>query len=352
MRDALKRVPGVGDVLIFGERKYAMRVWLDPARLAARGVTAGDVVSALREQNVQVSAGALGDAPADPNQAYNLSVRVRGRLTEPLEFENVVVKAGKDGCPGARDATSAASSWAPRRTRPTCASSGSRPRHRHPAAAERQRARRVPRRDGRDGPARARASRPGSSGGVAFDNVGVVRESIKEVLVTLVEAIALVLLVMFLFLQNWRSTLIPAITIPVSLIGTFAFVKLFGFSINTLTLFGIVLATGIVVDDAIVVIENIERHMREDGKAGLPGGDRRDGRGDRRGDRDRPGAGGGVRAGVLLPGHDRAALPAVLADDRVRRGAVGLQRGDASRPRCPRCCWTRRATATAASSAR
>ena len=91
VRDALKRVPGVGNVLIFGERKYAMRVWLDPARLAARGVTAGDVVGALREQNLQVSAGALGDAPADPNQAYNLSVRVRGRLTEPAEFENVVV---------------------------------------------------------------------------------------------------------------------------------------------------------------------------------------------------------------------------------------------------------------------
>jgi HAE1 family hydrophobic/amphiphilic exporter-1 len=108
---------------------------------------------------------------------------------------------------------------------------------------------------------------PGLEWRLAFDNVGVVRESIKEVLVTLIEAIVLVILVMFLFLQNWRSTLIPAITIPVSLVGTFTFVKLFGFSINTLTLFGIVLATGIVVDDAIVVIENIERHMREEKKS-------------------------------------------------------------------------------------
>ena len=126
VRDAIKRVPGVGNVLIFGERKYAMRVWLDPARLAARGITAGDVVGALREQNLQVAAGALGDAPADPNQAYNLSVRVRGRLTEVVEFENVVVKAGK-APPWCGCATSAAPSWEPRRTRPTCASSGSRP---------------------------------------------------------------------------------------------------------------------------------------------------------------------------------------------------------------------------------
>ena len=169
---------------------------------------------------------------------------------------------------------------------------------------------------------------PGLEWRLAFDNVGVVRESIKEVLITLVEAILLVILVMFLFLQNWRSTLIPAITIPVSLIGTFAFVKLFGFSINTLTLFGIVLATGIVVDDAIVVIENIERHMSEEKQEGLSGGDRRDARGARGGDRDRPGAGGGVRAGGLLPGHHRPAVPAVLAHDRLRGGPLGVQRGD------------------------
>ena len=167
---------------------------------------------------------------------------------------------------------------------------------------------------------------PGLEWRLAFDNVGVVRESIKEVLVTLLEAIVLVILVMFLFLQNWRSTLIPAITIPVSLIGTFAFVKLFGFSINTLTLFGIVLATGIVVDDAIVVIENIERHMREEKKSSVPGRHRRHARGVRRGGGHRPRAGRGVRARRLLPGHHRPALPAVLADHRLRGGALGLQR--------------------------
>ncbi len=265
VRDALKRVPGVGNVIIFGERKYAMRIWLDPARLAARGVTAGDVVGALREQNLQVAAGALGDAPADQNQAYNLSVRVRGRLTEPSEFENVVVKASQGASlVRVRDVGRVelgAETYAANLRFIGLEASGMGIQLLPNAnalevyqgvMAEMARL--------------EKSFPPGLEWRLAFDNVGVVRESIKEVLVTLVEAILLVLLVMFLFLQNWRSTLIPAITIPVSLVGTFAFVRLFGFSINTLTLFGIVLATGIVVDDAIVVIENIERHMRESGK--------------------------------------------------------------------------------------
>ena len=134
---------------------------------------------------------------------------------------------------------------------------------------------------------------------------------------------------MFLFLQNWRTTLIPAITIPVSLIGTFAFVKLFGFSINTLTLFGITLATGLVVDDAIVVIENIERHIHDVAPAAARGGVGGDARSDRRGDRDRAGARRGVRAGGVLPRHHRPALPAVRADHRLLDGDLGLQRADA-----------------------
>jgi HAE1 family hydrophobic/amphiphilic exporter-1 len=265
VRDALKRVPGVGNVMIFGERKYAMRLWLDPARLAARGVTAGDVVSALREQNLQVAAGALGDAPADPNQAYNLSVRVRGRLTEPVEFENVVVKAGRDAAlVRVRDigrVELGAETYSANLRFIGLEASGMGIQL-LPTANALEVYQGVMKEMAR----LEKSFPPGLEWRLAFDNVGVVRESIKEVLVTLVEAILLVLLVMFLFLQNWRSTLIPAITIPVSLIGTFAFVKLFGFSINTLTLFGIVLATGIVVDDAIVVIENIERHMREGNK--------------------------------------------------------------------------------------
>ncbi len=265
VRDAIKRVPGVGNVIIFGERKYAMRLWLDPARLAARGITAGDVVGALREQNLQVAAGALGDAPADAKQMYNLSVRALGRLTEPVQFENVVVKTGQDAAlvrvrDVGRVELGAETYSANLRFRGLEASgmgiallpSANALDVYQGVMAEMARL--------------EKNFPPALEWRLAFDNVGVVRESIKEVLVTLLEAIVLVILVMFLFLQNWRSTLIPAITIPVSLIGTFAFVKLFNFSINTLTLFGIVLATGIVVDDAIVVIENIERHMREEKK--------------------------------------------------------------------------------------
>ena len=262
IRDAIKRVPGVGDVIVFGERKFAMRLWLDPVKLAGRGITAGDVVGALREQNIQVAAGALGDAPASADQAYTISVRAMGRLSEAPQFNDVVVKAGKDGALvrvkdvgrvelGAEtyssnlrflglEAQGIGISLLP---------SANAIEVFRGVVAEMDRLKlNFP---------------PGLEWQVAFDNVVVVRESIVEVLWTLAEAIGLVILVMFLFLQNWRSTIIPAITIPVSLIGTFVFIKLFGFSINVLTLFGIVLATGIVVDDAIVVIENIERHMRE-----------------------------------------------------------------------------------------
>jgi len=266
VKDALQRVKGVGNIFIFGERKFAMRLWLDPARLAARGVSAGDVVSALREQNLQVAAGALGDSPAPADQMYQISVRAMGRLTEPREFEDVVIKAGRDGALvrvrdvgrvelgaetysanlrfGGVNATGVGVQLLP---------SANALETFQGVMAEMERL--------------EKSFPPGLEWSLAFDNVSVVRESIIEVLKTLAEAIGLVVLVMFIFLQNWRSTIIPAVTIPVSLIGTLAFVKLFGFSINTLTLFGLVLATGIVVDDAIVVIENIERHMRQYGKS-------------------------------------------------------------------------------------
>src|SRR5687767_13819092 len=266
VRDAFKRVPGVGNVIIFGERKFAMRLWLDPGKLAGRGLTGGDVVNALREQNVQVAAGSVGDAPSSAEQLYQLSVRAGGRLTQQSQFEDVVVKSGPEGGLvrvrdvgrvelGAESYSSnlrfagVEASGVGIQLLPTANAiqvfSG--------VQAELERLRET--------------FPPGLEAQIAFDNVVVVEESIIEVLKTLAEAIGLVVLVMFLFLQNWRSTIIPAITIPVSLIGTFAFVKLFDFSINTLTLFGIVLATGIVVDDAIVVIENVERHMRDFGKS-------------------------------------------------------------------------------------
>jgi hydrophobic/amphiphilic exporter-1 (mainly G- bacteria), HAE1 family len=271
VRDAIKRVPGVGNVIIFGERKYAMRLWLDPVRLAARGITAGDVVSALREQNLQVAAGALGDAPAEDKQMYTLSVRALGRLTEPSQFENVVVKAGHGqgaALVRVRDigrVELGAETYSANLRFAGLEASGMGVQLLPSANALEVFKGVMAEMDRLE-----HSFPPGLEWRLAFDNVGVVRESIKEVLVTLVEAIILVVLVIFLFLQNWRSTLIPAITIPVSLVGTFTFIKLFNFSINTLTLFGIVLATGIVVDDAIVVIENIERHMREEKKRAYP----------------------------------------------------------------------------------
>ncbi len=262
VKDALKRVPGVADVQIFGERKYSMRLWLDPTRLAARGITAGDVVNALREQNVQVAAGSVGEAPAREGQTYQISVRAAGRLTEAAEFEDIIVKAGDRGSlVRLRDVGSAelgAETYAS-----TLRFQG--------IDAVGFGVMALPTANALDVEAgvieeleRLKVGfPPGMQYRVAFNTTEVMSESIREVLWTLTEATLLVVLVMFLFLQNWRATLIPALTLPVALVGTFAFVKLMGFSINTLTLFGIVLATGIVVDDAIVVIENVERHIQE-----------------------------------------------------------------------------------------
>jgi HAE1 family hydrophobic/amphiphilic exporter-1 len=266
LKDALKRVPGVGDVIIFGERKYSMRLWLDPERLAARKLTAGDVVSALAEQNVQVPSGQLGQQPAPPGQTFQMSVRAVGRLTEPAEFENIILKASPDGTlvrvKDVGRAELGAESYGTNLRFNGIDAIGIGVLQLPTAnALAVDKALRV------ELERLARKFPPGLKYQIAFDPTTAVAESIREVLVTLAEAILLVILVIFLFLQDWRVTLIPAITIPVSLIGTFTFVKLLGFSINTLTLFGLTLATGLVVDDAIVVIENIERHIRERGLA-------------------------------------------------------------------------------------
>jgi HAE1 family hydrophobic/amphiphilic exporter-1 len=268
VRDALKRVNGVADVVIWGERKYSMRLWLDPDRLAARNLTATDVVNALRDQNVQVAAGQVGQPPAPAGQAFQISVRAVGRMTAPGEFEDIILKRGAGGDLvrlkdvgraelgaetyssnlrfNGRDAVGIGVTQLPTANTLTVYQDAT-------AALERLSAR-FP---------------PGMEYELAFNNTVVVSESIREVLLTLIEAIGLVVLVMFLFLQDWRSTIIPTITIPVSLVGTFAFVRLFGFSINTLTLFGVTLATGLVVDDAIVVVENVQRHLHEYGKSSL-----------------------------------------------------------------------------------
>ncbi len=262
VRDALKRVKGVGTIQIFGERKYSMRLWLDPVKLAARSLTASDVTNALREQNVQVAAGQVGQQPAPSAQNYQISVRAAGRLSDPKEFERIVLKRATDGTlvelrdVGRAELGAEAYGGQLRYNGKNAMGLGviqlsnanALDVDRDVQAEMKRLSERFP---------------PGLKYVVAFDTTRAVADSIKEVLTTLVEAIIIVIIVIFLFLQGWRSTLIPAITIPVSLVGTFIFAKLFGFSINTLTLFGITLATGLVVDDAIVVIENVERHIEE-----------------------------------------------------------------------------------------
>jgi len=262
VKDALKRVKGVGDVLVFGERKYAMRLWLDPARLAQRGLTASNVLAALQEQNVQVAAGRVGEPPLPQGQAYQVSVRAIGRLTDAAEFDNVILKTGTDGTivrvKDVGHAELGAENY------------GSVLRYNgHEAVGigvtqlPGANALEVDKAVKEELLRLSKSFPPGLHAAVAFDTTLVIGESIRDVLITLLEAIALVIIVIYVFLQDWRSTFIPAITIPVSLVGTFIFVKAFGFSINTLTLFGVTLATGLVVDDAIVVIENVERHIVE-----------------------------------------------------------------------------------------
>ncbi len=260
VRDSLKRVPGVADVLIFGERKYSMRLWLDPVRMAGRGLTAPDVVSALSEQNVEVAAGQVGQQPAQEGQQYQISVRAVGRLSEASQFDNIILKTNADGTLvrlkdvgraelGAEDYSSdlqfnGQDAVGIGVTQLSTANALDVDRR---AIAELNRL--------------AKNFPPGMHYKLAFDTTDAVGESIRDVVFTVGSAIVLVILVIFIFLGDWRTTMIHFIATPVSLIGTFVFVKLLGFSINTLTLFGITLATGLVVDDAIVVIENIERHI-------------------------------------------------------------------------------------------
>lgn len=261
VKDALKRVPGVGDVLIFGERKYAMRIWLDPNKLAARRLTALDVTNALAEQNVEVAAGQLGQQPSDPHQQFQMVVRVAGRLSDPRQFENVIIKnsTATNGIVLLKDVGRAEIGAENYNT--SLKYSGGDAVGIGVQQLSNANALDVDKRCKAVLAELQKSFPPGMKGIIAFDTTTVIGESVHEVLVTIIEAIVIVVIVIFLFLQDWRATIIPSITIPVSLIGTFAFIKVFGFSINTLTLFGITLATGLVVDDAIVVIENVQRHL-------------------------------------------------------------------------------------------
>jgi HAE1 family hydrophobic/amphiphilic exporter-1 len=259
--DALKRVPGVGSIQIFGERKYAMRIWLDPMRLAARGLTATDVVTALQQQNIEIAAGALGAPPADPKQQYQITVNAVGRLTDPAQFDNIVLKNTTSGIVLLKQVGHAELG----------AESYSTDLKYNGYGAVGVGIQQLSNANALDVDRQARAALAqlskqfpaGLKYAIAFDTTTVVGDSIREVLQTLGEAIVIVIIVIFFFLQDWRATIIPAVTIPVSLVGTFAFIHLFNFSINSLTLFGITLATGLVVDDAIVVIENVQRHISD-----------------------------------------------------------------------------------------
>ncbi|MBV8437649.1 MAG: multidrug efflux RND transporter permease subunit [Silvibacterium sp.] len=259
VKDPLKRIKGVGDVLIFGERKYAMRLWLDPTKLAARNLTATDVINAIQEQNIEIPSGQLGRPPAPDTQNFQITLRVIGRLSDPREFEKIILKNTPNGLVQLKDVGHAelgAETYDTNLEYSGHEAIGIGVQQLSDAnaldvdkAAKAQLAE------------LAKSFPPGITYVVAFDTTTVVGDSIKEVISTLGEAIVIVIAVIFLFLLDWRATVIPAITIPVSLIGTFAFIKAFGFSINSLTLFGIILATGLVVDDAIVVIENVQRHI-------------------------------------------------------------------------------------------
>ena len=327
LKDALKRIRGVGEVRIFGERKFSMRLWLDPTELARRQLTAQDVMRALQEQNLQVAAGQVGQPPSNANQPYQIAVRARGRLVEPEEFGEIVVQRSPDGQVvrlgdvgrtelgaenygqfmrfNGRNAVGIGIFQLPTANALDV---------RDAVVAEMERL--------------SKQFPPGLEYQPGTDTTLAVRASIKEVAVTLAEAIALVILVIFVFLHGWRSVLITALTLPVSLLGTFAFVKLFGFSINTLTLFGLTLATGLVVDDAIVVIENIERLMQQKKLGAFEAARREHARGNGRRDRDLDRADRGVRAGLVLPRHHRRHLPPVRADDRRLGRDLDLLRAD------------------------
>jgi hydrophobe/amphiphile efflux-1 (HAE1) family protein len=259
IRDRLARIEGVGDVQLFGQRELAMRVWIDPGRAAGLNLTAGDIVSALRAQNVQVAAGTLGQPP-NAGSAFQLNVETQGRFTDPQQFENVVIRTDADGRQvrvgdvarveiGAENySTSAYLDDRDSVIIPVLQEPGSN------ALASAEVVEAAMEELSADFPA-------GLEYRIVYNPTEFIQQSVDAVIETLLEAIVLVVLVIVVFLQKWRASLIPVLAIPVSLIGTFAVLAMLGYSLNNLSLFGLVLAIGIVVDDAIVVVENVERNL-------------------------------------------------------------------------------------------
>jgi gold/copper resistance efflux pump len=259
VRDQLARLSGVGDVLVWGAGEYSMRVWLDPAKVAARGLTASDVVGAIQEQNVQVAAGSVGQQP-EASAAFQVTVNTLGRLSSEQQFGEIVVKTGTDGqVTRLRDVARielGADSYALRSLL-----------NGKPALA--MQIIQSPGANALDVSSAVRTTMAELQKGfpegieyrIAYDPTVFVKASLEAVVMTLLEAVVLVVIVVVLFLQTWRASIIPLVAVPVSLVGTFALMYMFGFSLNTLSLFGLVLSIGIVVDDAIVVVENVERHI-------------------------------------------------------------------------------------------
>ncbi len=260
IKDELARLSGVGDVQLFGMGDYSLRVWLDPNKTASRNLTATDVVTAIREQNRQVAAGALGAQPAPNATAFQLSVNTQGRLVTEEEFENIIIRSGDNGeITRLKDIARVelgTNQYALRSLLNNNPAVGL-PIFQRPGSNAIQISN-----DVREKMAELKKSFPqGMDFAIAYDPTVFVRGSIEAVVHTLFEALILVVLVVILFLQTWRASIIPLVAVPVSLIGTFAVMHLFGFSLNALSLFGLVLAIGIVVDDAIVVVENVERNI-------------------------------------------------------------------------------------------
>ncbi len=264
MVNELKRVNGVGDIRIFGERTYAMRLWLDPNRLASRNLTAQDVVDALQEQNIQVGAGSLGQPPINKEQQYQLDLRAISQLKTVSEFEDLVIATGENGNlvkltdVGRAELGAENYNTFLRFRGNEAVGLGITQVPGSNALEVAQGVKAKMKTISQDFP-------PGMTYDIGFDTTDFVEQSLLGVVITLIQAVGLVVLVIFVFLQDWRTTIIPAVTIPISLIGTFAFIKIFGFSINSLTLFGLTLATGMVVDDAIVVVEDISDRIQNRG---------------------------------------------------------------------------------------
>ncbi len=323
IRDPLSRLKGIGNVNVFGAREYSMRIWLDPNKMYARSLTTDDVVSAIQAQNIQVAAGRLGAEPAPPGTELQLTINTQGRLITPEQFGQIIVKRGDNGEIvyladvgrtelGAKDYN--VSSYLDGKPAQALAifqlpgSNAVKAAHAVRAMMKEL----------------SRSFPKGLEYTIVYDPTQFIEQSVEAVIHTLFEAVLLVLLVVLVFLQTWRATIIPLLAVPVSLIGTFAVMSVFGFSLNNLSLFGLVLAIGIVVDDAIVVVEAVE-HNIEQGMRPKEATRKGNGSGGRRCGRHRGRAERRVHSDGFYHGDHRAVLSSVRPYDRGLDADFGVQ---------------------------